>query len=192
MLDGKYSDEVGKQLYSAVAEALLLAGGMSYDSSLHGIAQRYFIQALRMTQAAGDQLLGGSILLRNEPPRHVPWAYQDAATLARAAYTGPAGVLGPTMATQFRATEARALARLGDERGCDLALVEAERKLSQRTPDGDPPYIAYFDEVELAAEIGLYFRDLGRSAEATERGAASIFDDGLNTPSDFFATMVQA
>ena len=37
MLDGKYSDDVGKQLYSAVAEALLLAGWMSYDSGLHGI-----------------------------------------------------------------------------------------------------------------------------------------------------------
>jgi hypothetical protein len=96
------------------------------------------------------------------------------------------------MAAQFRAMEARALARLGDERGCDLALVEAERKLSQRTPDSDPPYIAYFDEVELAAEIGHCFRDLGRSAEAAERGAGSIFGDGLNNRSDFFATMVQA
>ncbi|MZG13142.1 hypothetical protein GTY44_06495, partial [Streptomyces sp. SID5914] len=48
MLDGKYSDAVGKQLHSAVAEALLLAGWMSYDSGLHGVAQRYFIQALRI------------------------------------------------------------------------------------------------------------------------------------------------
>ncbi|MGO4426315.1 hypothetical protein AB4Z54_48340, partial [Streptomyces sp. MCAF7] len=45
MLDGKYSDAVGKALHSAVAEALLLAGWMSYDSGLHGIAQRYLIQA---------------------------------------------------------------------------------------------------------------------------------------------------
>jgi hypothetical protein len=96
------------------------------------------------------------------------------------------------MAAQFRAMEARALARLGDERGCDLALVEAELKLSQRTADSDPPYIAYFDEVELAAEIGHCFRDLGRSVEAAERGAGSIFGDGLNNRSDFFATMVQA
>ncbi|MFF8928723.1 hypothetical protein ACF1AO_15770 [Streptomyces longwoodensis] len=192
MLDGKYSDDVGKQLYSAVAEALLLAGWMSYDSGLHGIAQRYFIQALRMTQTAGDRLLGGSILSAMSHQATFIGRYQDAATLARAAYTGPAGILGPTMAAQFRAMEARALARLGDERGCDLALVEAERKLSQRTPSSDPPYIAYFDEVELAAEIGHCFRDLGRSAEAAERGAGSIFGDGLNNRSDFFATMVQA
>ncbi|MDQ0910189.1 hypothetical protein QFZ22_006174 [Streptomyces canus] len=192
ILDGKYSDDVGRQLHSAVAEALLLAGWMSYDSGLHGIAQRYLIQALRMSQAAGDRLLGGSILSAMSHQATFLGRYQDAATLARAAYTGPGPALGPTMAAQFRAMEARALARLGDERGCDLALVEAERKLSQRTADSDPPYIAYFDEVELAAEIGHCFRDLGRSVEATKRGAGSIFGDGLNNRSDFFATMVLA
>ncbi|MFG3214800.1 hypothetical protein [Streptomyces tendae] len=192
MLDGKYSDDVGRQLHSAVAEALLLAGWMSYDSGLHGIAQRYLIQALRMTQAAGDRLLGGSVLSAMSHQATFLGRYQDAATLARAAYTGPGPALGPTMAAQFRAMEARALARLGDERGCDLALADAERKLSQRTADSDPPYIAYFDEVELAAEIGHCFRDLGRSAEAAQRGGGSIFGDGLNNRSDFFATMVQA
>ncbi|GGW95005.1 hypothetical protein [Streptomyces noursei] len=192
MLDGKYSDAVGKQLYSAVAEALLLAGWMSYDSCLHGVAQRYFIQALRMTQAAGDRRLGGSILSAMSHQATFTGRYQDAVTLARAAYTNPAASLGPTMAAQFRAMEARALARLGDERGCDLALVEAERRLSQRTMDSDPPYISYFDEVELAAEIGHCFRDLGRSVEATERGAGSIFGNGMSTRSDFFATVVQA
>ncbi|WP_228456050.1 hypothetical protein [Streptomyces durbertensis] len=192
MLDGKYSDAVGKQLYSAVAEALLLAGWMSYDSCLHGIAQRYFIQALRMTGAAGDRRLGGSVLSAMSHQATFTGRYQDAVSLARAAYTNPSANLGPTMAAQFRAMEARALARLGDERGCDLALVEAERRLSERTADSDPPYISYFDEVELAAEIGHCFRDLGRSAEATERGAGSLFGDDANTRSDFFATMVQA
>lgn len=192
MLDGQYTDAVGRQLHSAVAEALLLAGWMSYDSGLHGIAQRYFIQALRMSQTAGDRLLGGSILSAMSHQATFMGRYRDAVSLARAAYTGPATSLGPTMAAQFRAMEARALARLGDERGCDLALVEAEHQLSRRTADSDPPYIAYFDEIELAAEIIHCFRDLGRSVEATERGAGSIFGDGVNNRSDFFATMVQA
>ncbi|MGV9280434.1 hypothetical protein [Streptomyces sp. NPDC003730] len=192
MLDGKYSDAVGKQLHSAVAEALLLAGWMSYDSGLHGVAQRYFIQALRMTQAAGDRLLGGSVLSAMSHQATFVGRYQEAVALARAAYMGPAASLGPTMAAQFRAMEARALARLGDERGCDLALAEAESRICRRTADSDPLYIAYFDEVELAAEFGHCFRDLGRSVEATERGAGSIFGDGMNNRSDFFATMVQA
>ncbi|WOT34284.1 hypothetical protein [Streptomyces coeruleorubidus] len=90
MLDGKYSDVVGRELHSAVAEALLLAGWMSYDSGLHGIAQRYFIQALRMTQAAGDRLLGGSILSAMSHQATFVGRYREAATLARAAFTGPA------------------------------------------------------------------------------------------------------
>ncbi|MFF3977733.1 hypothetical protein [Streptomyces sp. NPDC001828] len=190
LLDGRHSDVVGKQLYAAVAEALLLAAWMSYDSGLHGIAQRYFIQALRMAQAAGDKLLGSSILSAMSHQATFVGRYREAVTLARAASTGPAASLTPTLAAQFRAMEARALARMGDAKGCDLALAEAERQLSLRTVDSDPAYIAYFDEVELAAEFGHCFRDLGRPVQATERGAHSIFGDGLNNRSDFFATMV--
>lgn len=142
-------------------EALLLAGRMSYDSGLHGIAQRYFIQTLRMTQAAGDRLLGGSILSAMSHQATFVGRYREAATPARAALTGPAASLTPTLAAQFRAMEARALARLGDPSGCDFALFEAERHLSLRTADSDPAHIAYFDEVELAAEFGHCFRDLG-------------------------------
>ncbi|MGP3979480.1 hypothetical protein [Streptomyces sp. KR80] len=192
MLDGQYSDDVGRQLHNAVAEALLTAAWMTYDSGLHGAAQRYFVQALRMAQAAGDRLLGSSILSAMSHQATFVGNYREAATLARAASMGPAASLTPTLAAQFRAMEARALARMNDARGCDLALAEAERQLSLRTPDSDPPWIAYFDEVELAAEFGHCFRDLGRSVEATERGAGSIVGDGLNNRSDFFATMVQA
>lgn len=192
MLSGSYSDAVGKRLHSAVAEALLLAAWMSYDSGLHGIAQRYFIQALRMAQAAGDRLLGSSILSAMSHQATFVGRYREAATLARAASAGPARALTPTLAAQFRAMEARALARLGDARGTDRALAEAERQLSLRTPESDPEYIAYFDEVELAAEFGHCFRDLGRPLQAVELGAASIFGDGLNNRSDFFATMVLA
>jgi hypothetical protein len=192
LLSGRHSDGIGKQLRSAVAEALLLAAWMSYDSGLHAIAQRYFIQALRMTHAAGDRLLGGSVLSAMSHQATFLGRYREAATLARAALTGVGGSLTPTLTAQFRAMEARALARLGDARGVDLALVEAERHLARRTPDSDPAYIAYFDEVELAAEFGHCFRDLGRSIQATGRGASSIIGDGMNNRSDFFATMVQA
>jgi hypothetical protein len=192
LLDGRYADSIGKRLHDAVAEALLTAGWMSYDSGLHGAAQRYFIQALRSAQAAGDKLLGSSILSAMSHQATFIGNYREAATLARAASTGPAASLTPTLGAQFRAMEARALARLGDVRGCDLALAEAERQLGMRTLDSDPPYIAYFDEVELAAEFGHCFRDLGRSVEATQRGAGSVIGDGLNNRSDFFATMVQA
>jgi len=54
LLRGRYSESTGRALYSAVAEATLLAAWMSYDSMPgSALAQRYFIQALALAQAGG-------------------------------------------------------------------------------------------------------------------------------------------
>ena len=52
LLHGQYTEAVGRALFSATAEATLLAAWMSYDSMPSGtLAQRYFIQALALAQA---------------------------------------------------------------------------------------------------------------------------------------------
>ena len=57
MLRGRYTETIGRTLFSTVAEATLLAAWMSYDSCEHGLARRYFIQALRLAEAGQDQRL---------------------------------------------------------------------------------------------------------------------------------------
>lgn len=90
--------------------------------------------------------------------------------------------------------EARALARLGDARACDLALTEAVRIFGRRNPDDDPDWIKYVDEAELAAELGHCFRDLGRPGAATQHASQCLgaIDGTTFQRSDFFATMVLA
>jgi hypothetical protein len=91
------------------------------------LAQRYFIQALALAQAAGDRLLGVSILDAMSHQATFTGRFGEAANLARAARTGTAGVATATLTGHFHTMEARALARLGDARGCDRALAEAVR-----------------------------------------------------------------
>lgn len=63
LLHGRYTEAVGCALFSAVAEATLLAAWTAYDSApTSGLAQRYFIQALALAQAGGDRR-------RSAPPR---------------------------------------------------------------------------------------------------------------------------
>jgi hypothetical protein len=89
--------------------------------------------------------------------------------------------------------EARALARLGDARGCDRALAEAVREFDHRKPEDDPAWIQYFDESELCAEFGHCLRDLGRATDATRYASRSLVAvDGTFGRSDFFVTMVLA
>lgn len=88
--------------------------------------------------------------------------------------------------------EARALARIGDVSACEAAMSAAVREYERRNPERDPEWFQYFDESELAAELGHCNRDLGRPVDASTYAAQSVGQTGESARSDFFATMVLA
>jgi len=111
LLRGRYTGAVGSALFSTVAEATLLAAWMSYDSAPRSaLAQRYFIQALALAQAGGDQLLGASILDAMSHQATYTGRFTEAANLARAARAGTTGIATATLTAHFHTMEARALA----------------------------------------------------------------------------------
>jgi hypothetical protein len=168
---------------------------MSYDSMpTEALAQRYFVQALALAQAGGDRLLGASILDAMSHQATYLGRYGEAVNLARAARAGTQGIATPTLVSHFHTMEARALARIGDAKGCDQALGDAAREFEHRMPGNDPEWIKYFNESELSAEFGHCLRDLGRSAQAAEYASASVAAAGdlVTSRSDFFATIVLA
>ncbi|CAM5369478.1 Regulatory protein OS=Streptomyces antimycoticus OX=68175 GN=SANT12839_030750 PE=4 SV=1 [Streptomyces antimycoticus] len=63
MLRGSYNEATGRRLFGAVADLTRLAGWTSFDIAAHGLAQRYFVQALRLAQAAGDRTYGSYVLV---------------------------------------------------------------------------------------------------------------------------------
>jgi transcriptional regulator with XRE-family HTH domain len=195
LLHGRFSDNVGSALFSATAEATLLAAWMTYDSTPDSsLAQRYFIQALALAQAGDDRLLGASILDAMSHQATYTGRFDEAANLAGAAMTGTQGIATPTLTAHFHTMEARALARLGDAKGCDRSLAEAVREFERRNPDDDPAWIRYFDESELSAEFGHCLRDLGRATDAVQYASRSLVavDETTFMRSDFFAMMVLA
>jgi hypothetical protein len=157
-------------------------------------AQRYFIQALGLANAAGDRLLGAGILDAMSHQATYTGRFGEAANLARAARTGTSGVATATLTAHFHTMEARALARLGDAKACDRALAAAVTEYERRKPDDDPGWFQYFDEAELSAEFGHCLRDLSRAKDAADYASRSTgTTDGLVfAHSDFFATMVLA
>jgi hypothetical protein len=191
LLHGQFTDTVGAALFSAAAQATLLAAWMSYDTGLHGLAQRYFIQALRMAEAGNDRLLGASILDAMSHQATFLGRFTEAANLARAARAGTQYLATASLAAHFSAMEARALAGLGDRRSCHLALSEAERAFERRNADSDPDWFQYFDVAELGAEFGHCLRDLGEYPAAAAHAQASI-GSACGPRSDFFVTMVLA
>lgn len=192
-LRGTYTEDTGRELFKVAAQSTLLAAWMSYDAGLHGIGQRYFIQALKLAEGSGDRLLAAGILDAMSHQANFLGKHREAANLARAARMGTASVGSASSAAHFYAMEARALARAGDVKGCDQAMLAAVRQFEQRKPDDDPAdWFAYFDEAELAAELGHCNRDLGRGVDATSYAAQAVGLNGEYIRSDFFVAMVLA
>lgn len=192
LLHGRYTDQTGRELFAAVAEATLLAAWANYDCGLHGIAQRYYVHALRLAQAGNDRQLACSIMSAMSHQANYLGYSTEAANLARAAHSGLRDLATPALTAQFRAMEARALARAGDSRGCHAALAAAEQAFQSPESGRDPDFIGYFNEAELAAEIAHCFRDLGDARRAADHASKAVPSDGQYARSDFFITMVLA
>lgn len=192
LLSGRYTDETGRELFDAVAEASLLAAWTSYDCGLHGLAQRYFVQALRLAQSAADRRLACSVMSAMSHQATYLGHLPEAVNLARAAREGLRDQATPALTAQFLTMEARALASSGDTHGCHSALAAVERAFHVPEPGVDPEFISYFNEAELAAETAHCFRDLGDAREAARRAALATPSNGEYARSDFFASMVLA
>lgn len=135
LLHGVCSGETGRELFSVAAESTLLAAWMSYDAGSHGLAQRYFIQALGLAEEGGDRWLAGSILDAMSHQATFLGRFKEAANLARAARMGTSSTATPTLTAHFYMMEARALARLGQATECDAAMSAAVHEFERRKPE---------------------------------------------------------
>lgn len=181
LLAGSYTDTVGRALYGAVAHLTELAGYMAVDTGQHGLAQRYYIQALRLSQAAGDRAYGGYVLAASMShlaghlgnPREIT-------QLARAAQEGARSHATPTTIALYHAAEARGHALLGDARACESSLAQADAAMQRAEPQSDPAWITHFSEAYLADEFAHCFRDLDqpRKAEQYAKSALAAHDEG--------------
>ncbi len=167
---GRYNGPAGTALLSAAAETTQLAGWAAYDCGLHGLAQMYLIQALRLALAAADRPLGAEILAAMSHQAAYEGASVEAIDLARAAsrVAEDAGVAA--ISAEAAVLEAQGHAVAGDEAACASALDRAERTLDRADRSGDPQWIGYFDEAYLSARFGHCFAALGRG-ELAERFA---------------------
>jgi tetratricopeptide (TPR) repeat protein len=167
LLEGRFTEQVGRQLFSAAAEVAQLLGWTAYDIGRHGLAQRYLIKALKLAQEAGDRMMGGRLLANMSHQATYLGNFEQAVQLARAAQEGARNAASATTMAMFLAMEARAHAGNRDNAASSQALAEAERYFEKADPADDPPWISYFDAAELAGEGAHCFRDL-RSPRTTQ------------------------
>jgi hypothetical protein len=175
MLGGAYPERTGRALFAAAAQLTELAGYMAVDTGRHGLAQRYYIQALRLSQAAGDRAYGGYVLAAGMS--HLAGQLgspREITQLARAAQEGARDQATATTKAMFHAAEARGHAVLGDARSCEAALTRAAMEMEKSDPQQDPDWIGHFTPAYLADEFAHCYRDLDRPRQAKDHAERAL------------------
>ncbi|GAB2821983.1 regulator [Streptomyces daliensis] len=177
MLRGVYGEQVGRRLFGAAADLTRLAGWTSYDIAAHGLAQRYFVQALRLAQAAGDRAYGSYVLVTMSRQAVYLGHGREAVQLARVAQQGVGTAAPPVVQALLHAAEARGHGVLGEVRACTASLARAERALETSRPGAGeevPQWARFFDEAQLADEFGHCHRDLQQYRAAAQHAERSL------------------
>ncbi|MFD4552450.1 regulator [Streptomyces sp. NPDC058467] len=175
MLRGSYGEQTGRRLFAAAADLTRLAGWTSYDIAAHGLAQRYFVQALRLSQAAGDRAYGSYVLVTMSRQAVYLGHGREAVQLARVAQQGVGSAAPAAVQAMLHAVEARGHGVLGEVRACTASLVRAERALeASRSGDEVPHWARFFDEAQLADEFGHCHRDLQQFRAAAQHAERSL------------------
>jgi hypothetical protein len=172
--EARCTGNVRRHLLSAAAELAQLAGWQAYDLELHGMAQRYLVQALALARFAGDDGLGGEILAAMSAQAVYVVQPDQAIDMAQAAQAAGQRAGLAVLRTECLVMEAHGHALRQDSSACAQALRRAETTFT-RTSGDLPEWLSYFDEAYFAAKIAHCFRALGHG-EATEKYALRSLD----------------
>ncbi|MBI3685719.1 MAG: helix-turn-helix domain-containing protein [Actinobacteria bacterium] len=151
-----------------------MTGWLALDGNRHGAARRNFTTAVYVAHETDDGSLAASALAylslqatyRDHPKR----AQALAATAVQAAAKAPT----PLVRTMLETRLARAHAKLGNRPESLAALGEAQEAYGRAGAADEPLWISYVDEIEVNAQAGACYLDLGLHTQAGAALARAI------------------
>ncbi|MEV5847781.1 carph-isopro domain-containing protein [Streptomyces sp. NPDC051985] len=161
--EGAHSDTATTRLIRALAEIGQLAGWMAFDSADHGLAQRYFVTALRAAHQVNDRALCAHILADMSFQAATRGHPADAIALGEAARrASEGGTTGVCASVLSRLAHAYATAgrEVDFERTSGLARELIERRSDT---DTEPRWMYYLTPNHLDCQAGYSLIGLGRS-----------------------------
>ncbi|MBQ0829770.1 transcriptional regulator [Streptomyces tagetis] len=174
LLRGGYTDATGRRLHRATGGLVAVAGICAYDSDAHGLAQRYFHQALRLAKASGDRALGAYVIALLVNQALYLREYRQAVAFAEAALRAAGGQTTQALASDLYAMQAKAYAHLGDAAGALACIRRAERAAERIRRGHEPDETGYVQPGLVNVQVAEALLSLGELAAAGEHAAAAV------------------
>ncbi|GGZ40818.1 transcriptional regulator [Streptomyces inusitatus] len=174
LLRGSYSDALGRRLHRATGGLVAVAGICAYDSDAHGLAQRYFHQALRLAKASGDRGLGAYAVALLVNQSLYMAEYRQAVAFAEAALRACGGRITPALASDLHAMQAKAYAHLGDAAAALACIRRAEREAERIQRGYEPDETGYVQPGLVNVQVAEALLSLGDLPAAHGHAAAAV------------------
>lgn len=174
LLRGGYSDAMGRQLHRATGGLVAVAGICAYDSDAHGLAQRYFHQALRLAKASGDRGLGGYVIALLVNQSLFLADFRQSVAFAEAALRAAGHDITPALAADLHAMQAKAYAHLGDGPSALRCIRRAESEAERIRPGREPDETGYVQPGLVNVQVAEALLRLGDLPAAREHAAAAV------------------
>ncbi|MFF5976189.1 transcriptional regulator [Streptomyces sp. NPDC012769] len=174
LLRGAYGDALGRRLHRATGGLVAVAGICAYDSDAHGLAQRYFHQALRLAKASGDRGLGAYVVALLVNQSLFMGEYRQAVAFAEAALRSAGREITPALATDLTAMQAKAYAHLGDAAAALACVRRAEAEAERIAPGREPAETGYVQPGLVNVQVAEALLSLGELAAAHAHAAAAV------------------
>jgi hypothetical protein len=176
-----YRPETGAALQEITAAACEHAGWLAFDAGRNDHARRWWLEALLLADLGGARgvrvtAFTSMALQAASSPR--PMDGREAVQLIDAARSA-IGDGTPRLHSLLSAREALGHARNGDRRAAVHALAVSERLLDHEPTDGEPAWLWFWGDADLAchqSRVALFLGELA-PAEAAARTALSYADE---------------
>ncbi|MCA1605842.1 MAG: DNA-binding protein [Acidobacteria bacterium] len=152
---------------AAFAQLSQMTGWLALDGNRHGAARRYFTSAIYAAHEAQQLALAASSLAYLSLQETYRGRLSSALSLAQTAFSVGNGSLTPLTKTMVTTRLARAHAGVHNTDECLRSLDGMRTAFSCAGQQEEPLWISYVDEVEVAAQEGACYLDLGMANQAS-------------------------
>ncbi|MGW8847965.1 tetratricopeptide repeat protein [Streptomyces xiamenensis] len=180
LLEGSYTERVGRELFAAASALVHLIGWMARDVGAQGLAQQYHVHSYKLAAEAGENELAATALrgLAGQALDlgHIPTGVR----LAEACEQQGRAIDNLTAQAYYRNIYARALAADADGAGAVRQMSLARRAIERAPAGAGGSWASHYSHGRWAHESGMIHAALGDLQAAEEHLRLALDVHGLD------------
>jgi tetratricopeptide (TPR) repeat protein len=171
LLEGSHPPESKRRLFRLTAELAQVAGWMTYDSGMPGVAQRYYLLALRGCREAGDPALGAKVVGDLADLSHTLGRHDDELELLGAAIRSLGAQRLGNSYSELLGLQGRAYAELGQVTNARTAIDASLEAFGAAADEPLPDWCHYLTDASVAGLATDAYIELASRTDTREDAA---------------------